>query len=206
MAGQIFHEWQGTTLVITSDSGTSSCDLKGSKGDIGARGSQGSPGITNIDTTLSIAGYGADAKTVGERLAALGGGGNSPIKLEYMGDGSGSGNWYCYNGNHYYCLTSVGTIESGATYLLVDTTRGVFGTVSYTFDTDGSSYCNDIHRKTLDMILDSNLNNQIKGFTFEGVYYGYYYIAVESPWEGAEYLGELLANLKVYKIVVEDNE
>ena len=46
MAGQIFHEWVGTVLTITSDSGTSSCDLKGSIGDTGARGPQGIPGRT----------------------------------------------------------------------------------------------------------------------------------------------------------------
>lgn len=44
MAGTITHEWIGTTLVITSDSGTSSCDLKGEKGDMGIRGPQGAPG------------------------------------------------------------------------------------------------------------------------------------------------------------------
>lgn len=41
MAGQIFHEWNGTVLTVTSDSGTSSCDLKGSTGDMGIRGPQG---------------------------------------------------------------------------------------------------------------------------------------------------------------------
>ena len=40
MAGQIFHEWNGTVLTITSDSGTSSMDLKGDKGDMGPRGPQ----------------------------------------------------------------------------------------------------------------------------------------------------------------------
>lgn len=44
MAGQITHEWLGTTLVITSDSGTSGCDLKGDRGDIGIRGPQGPQG------------------------------------------------------------------------------------------------------------------------------------------------------------------
>ena len=44
MAGTITHEWNGTTLIITSDSGTSSCDLKGDKGDMGIRGAQGIPG------------------------------------------------------------------------------------------------------------------------------------------------------------------
>jgi hypothetical protein len=41
MAGTITHEWNGTVLTITSDSGTSSADLKGAKGDTGVRGPQG---------------------------------------------------------------------------------------------------------------------------------------------------------------------
>lgn len=44
MAGTIKHEWIGTTLIITSDSGTSACDLKGEKGDMGIRGAQGAQG------------------------------------------------------------------------------------------------------------------------------------------------------------------
>lgn len=44
MAGQIFHEWNGTVLTITSDSGSSSMDLQGPKGDTGVRGPQGPAG------------------------------------------------------------------------------------------------------------------------------------------------------------------
>ena len=54
MAGTITHEWQGTTLVITSDSGTSACDLKGSQGDIGIRGPQGAAGKNGIDGTVTF--------------------------------------------------------------------------------------------------------------------------------------------------------
>lgn len=39
--GNIYHEWNGTVLTVTSDSGTSSADLKG---DMGVRGPQGIPG------------------------------------------------------------------------------------------------------------------------------------------------------------------
>jgi hypothetical protein len=48
MAGTITHEWHGTVLTVTSDSGTSSADLKGAKGDMGVRGAQGAAG-SNID-------------------------------------------------------------------------------------------------------------------------------------------------------------
>lgn len=39
------HSWNGTTLTITSASGTSSADLKGDKGDQGIQGEQGIQGI-----------------------------------------------------------------------------------------------------------------------------------------------------------------
>ena len=64
--GNIYHEWNGTTLIITSDSGTSSCDLKGRKGDIGIRGPQ-----PIVDNTLSIEGAAADAKAVGNKLKEI---------------------------------------------------------------------------------------------------------------------------------------
>lgn len=41
----IYHVWNGTILTITSDSGTSSMDLKGGEGDTGCRGPQGPPGV-----------------------------------------------------------------------------------------------------------------------------------------------------------------
>lgn len=44
MAG-ITHEWQGTTLIITSDSGTTGMDLAGPEGQIGVRGPQGPAGL-----------------------------------------------------------------------------------------------------------------------------------------------------------------
>ena len=44
MAGQIKHSWNGTVLTIESDSGISSADLKGAKGDTGIRGAQGRAG------------------------------------------------------------------------------------------------------------------------------------------------------------------
>lgn len=40
----VTHSWNGTTLTVTSASGTSSADLKGEKGDTGAQGEQGIQG------------------------------------------------------------------------------------------------------------------------------------------------------------------
>lgn len=76
MAGTITHEWNGTILTITSDSGTSSADLKGQIGDDGPRGPQGPAGDTTaatieVDTTLTKPGTPADAKAVGDALTAI---------------------------------------------------------------------------------------------------------------------------------------
>lgn len=50
MSGTIKHSWNGTVLTITSDSGTSSADLKGATGDTGIRGPQGPQGnSTSVD-------------------------------------------------------------------------------------------------------------------------------------------------------------
>ena len=72
MAGQIFHEWNGTVLTITSDSGTSSADLKG---DTGCRGPQGRAGvIVNADGPVDMSGY--DTGTyVDEQIANVAAGG-----------------------------------------------------------------------------------------------------------------------------------
>lgn len=55
MAGEIYHRWDGTVLTITSDSGTSSADLKGEKGDTGIRGPQGVQGISKTVSYPTIA-------------------------------------------------------------------------------------------------------------------------------------------------------
>lgn len=71
----IYHEWNGTVLTITSDSGTSSMDLKGGKGDDGIRGPQGPAGDSStaieLDTTLTEEGKPADAKAVGDAIAGI---------------------------------------------------------------------------------------------------------------------------------------
>lgn len=70
MPGTITHSWNGTVLTITSDSGTSSMDLKGATGDIGPRGVQGPCGViygedgTILSDDLATRGY------VDEKLAA----------------------------------------------------------------------------------------------------------------------------------------
>ena len=57
MAGTITHSWTGTVLTITSDSGTSSADLKGATGNTGTRGPQGPAGVVlNGDGTTGGSG------------------------------------------------------------------------------------------------------------------------------------------------------
>lgn len=66
----VTHTWNGTRLVVTSASGTSSTDLKGAKGDQGIQGEKGDNGVTphignngnwwigDDDTGVSAEGYG----------------------------------------------------------------------------------------------------------------------------------------------------
>ena len=72
MAGTITHVWNGTILTITSDSGTSSVDLKGGKGDTGPRGAQGPAGvIVNPDGTIDMSQY-ATETYVNQKIAEVG--------------------------------------------------------------------------------------------------------------------------------------
>lgn len=50
MSGTIKHYWNGTILTIESDSGISSADLKGEKGDTGIRGPQGREGEGKVSS------------------------------------------------------------------------------------------------------------------------------------------------------------
>ena len=50
------HRWSGTTLYITSASGTSSADLKGEKGDTGTPGKDGQPGKDGADGKSPVKG------------------------------------------------------------------------------------------------------------------------------------------------------
>ena len=71
MAGTITHEFNGTILTITSDSGTSSVDLKGGKGDTGPRGAQGPAGvIVNPDGTIDMSQY-ATETYVNQKIAEI---------------------------------------------------------------------------------------------------------------------------------------
>lgn len=45
MSSEIKHQWNGTILTVISDSGASSADLQGPKGDTGPRGPQGPGGV-----------------------------------------------------------------------------------------------------------------------------------------------------------------
>lgn len=69
MAGTITHQWNGTVLTITSDSGTSSMDLRGAGGDIGPRGPQGPAGVTiGPDGSVDMSGY-ATEQYVNDKVA-----------------------------------------------------------------------------------------------------------------------------------------
>lgn len=75
----ITHEWHGTVLTITSDSGTSSCDLQGPVGETGIRGPQGIHGINGrngVDGTVAF-----EELTEGQKLELKGDRGE-PFKYE----------------------------------------------------------------------------------------------------------------------------
>ena len=80
----VTHSWNGTTLTITSASGTSSADLKGAPGPVGPSGkdyvlteadkqeiAEKVNVSVEIDNTLTQSGKAADAKAVGDRLRSL---------------------------------------------------------------------------------------------------------------------------------------
>ena len=68
MAGNIYHSFNGTILTITSDSGTSSADLKGTTGDTGPRGPRGLKGDVNI---TSVNGQTGVVQLTAEDVGAL---------------------------------------------------------------------------------------------------------------------------------------
>lgn len=68
MSGTITHSWNGTILTITSDSGTSSVDLKGTTGDTGPRGPRGLKGDVNI---TSVNGQTGVVQLTAEDVGAL---------------------------------------------------------------------------------------------------------------------------------------
>lgn len=68
MSGTIEHSWNGTILTITSDSGTSSADLKGTTGDTGPRGPRGLKGDVNI---TSVNGQTGVVQLTAEDVGAL---------------------------------------------------------------------------------------------------------------------------------------
>lgn len=69
--GEIYHSWNGTVLTITSDSGTSSCDLKGAKGDTGIRGAQGVRGRDGNTNIISVNGQTGAVILGAEEVGAL---------------------------------------------------------------------------------------------------------------------------------------
>lgn len=68
MSGTITHSFNGTILTITSDSGTSSADLKGTTGDTGPRGPRGLKGDVNI---TSVNGQTGVVQLTAEDVGAL---------------------------------------------------------------------------------------------------------------------------------------
>lgn len=63
----VTHSWNGTTLTITSASGTSSANLKGDKGDKGEQGIQGEPGAKGDKGDQGIQGIQGEPGAKGDK-------------------------------------------------------------------------------------------------------------------------------------------
>jgi hypothetical protein len=108
MPGEIKHEWNGTVLTITSDSGTSSADLKGAEGERGIRGPQGRAGvILKEDGSVDMNGYATEAYVIDAIEVAL---------EDYTPSGGGGGGG--------------GTSSNNAVMTLKSTTGWTFKTIS----------------------------------------------------------------------------
>lgn len=130
MAGKITHSWNGTVLTVTSDSGTSSADLKGEKGDKGSRGPQGRAGvIVNADGSVDMSGY-ATETYVDEQIANVSSGGTIDLSNyatkqyvdEKVAESGGSGsvdlsNYYTKAQTDSAISTAVAAIEIPTTDL-----------------------------------------------------------------------------------------
>ena len=82
------HSWNGTTLSVTSASGTSSADLKGAKGDTGSKGDKGDTGasvtVSNVSESTADGGTNvvtfSDGKTLNIKNGSKGSTGNKGDK------------------------------------------------------------------------------------------------------------------------------
>jgi hypothetical protein len=80
----ITHSWNGTTLTVTSASGTSSADLKGEKGEQGIQGIQGEKGDKGETGPQGPQGESANNVVVNDEN------GNVELVLEATGNGLSS--------------------------------------------------------------------------------------------------------------------
>lgn len=114
MAGTIEHQWNGTVLTITSDSGTSSADLKGEQGKAGIRGPQGRAGvILKEDGSVDMSGYATEAYVIEAIDVAL---------EDYTPSGGGGGGGGGTSNNAELTLKST----TGWTYKAISETSSCF--------------------------------------------------------------------------------
>ena len=88
----VTHSWNGTTLTVTSASGTSSADLKGEKGEQGIQGVQGPKGDTGLQGPQGIQGEKGEKGDKGDKgdtgpQGPAGADGRTPVKgADYFTD------------------------------------------------------------------------------------------------------------------------
>lgn len=140
MAGEIKHEWNGTVLIITSDSGTSSMDLKGDKGDTGSRGPQGKCGVI-IDAEGNVITDVATEQYVDEQIANVVSGGTIDLSnyatVAYVDKKvaeAGGGSTVEVDLSNYYTKTQIdekGYQTEAQVQALIDAALGVIENGSY---------------------------------------------------------------------------
>lgn len=150
----ITHEWNGTILTITSDSGTSSADLRGGVGNMGARGPRGltgragggaaiEDGIISTDSTWSSAGIMdrfAEAMTVEGNPVQLNALPNLPLTITSTIEPyqHGEGTPTSSNIRSIDNYDSLSIVRCGKNLIQTKTTTQTISGITYTVNTDGS--------------------------------------------------------------------
>lgn len=107
----VIHSWEGTKLIITSESGTTSTDLKGEKGDKGDQGETGEQGIQGIQGEKGEPGAKGDKGDTGAQGTT--GVGVKSITNYYLATASSSGVTTSTSG----WTTTVQNVSSSKKYL-----------------------------------------------------------------------------------------
>lgn len=152
MAGTITHSWNGTILTITSDSGTTSMDLKGSQGDIGPRGPQGAAGVSmGSGGSVDLTGYATEAY-VDNAVAAV----KPDVDLS---------NYYTRSQTDAAISTAIGNIDITDAELSNYYTKAQVNALIP--DTSGFATDDDVAQAVSDKVTKTYVDSKVAGFATE---------------------------------------